>query len=75
VDIGNVEGRHVWIVLEGKGEDRKQDPTPKLVNDLRRKGVGKVRVTPKVPFILSLTIGFALQIVFGNLIFALMFLF
>jgi prepilin signal peptidase PulO-like enzyme (type II secretory pathway) len=45
------------------------------VSDLRKGGVKRVRVTPKVPFILSLTFGLALQLTLGNLVLALMFLF
>lgn len=75
MDAGKVEGRHVWIVMEGSGNDRKQDPTPELIKGLMRKGVKKVRVTPKVPFISSLTLGLAIQMVLGNLVFALMFAF
>jgi Flp pilus assembly protein protease CpaA len=76
MDLDTVQGHHVWIVADGEiGKDRKQDPTPLLVAELKRRGFTKVRVTPKVPFILSLTVGFIVQMVIGNAIFALMFLF
>jgi preflagellin peptidase FlaK len=75
-DLDSVQDKHVWIITDGEvGKDRKQDPTPELVSLLRRKGVRRVRVTPKIPFIVSLTIGFLVQIVVGNAIFAVMFLF
>jgi Flp pilus assembly protein protease CpaA len=74
--IDRVLGSHVWIIGGYEmGKDRKIDPSPRIVSDLRKKGVQKVRVTPKVPFILSLTVGLALQITLGNLVLALMFLF
>lgn len=76
VDLDSVMDEHVWIISEGGlGKDRKQDPTPDLISELRNRGLTRVRVTPKIPFILSLTLGFIIQMVLGNAIFAVMFLF
>jgi hypothetical protein len=75
IGLDDVMRGHVWVIGEGgTGTDGKQDPTPELVMELRRKGVKRVRVTPKVPFILSLTVGLMVQVVLGNVVLAAMFL-
>lgn len=71
MDIDKAMNGHVWIVLDGaEGGKSKEDPTEELIRNMKRRGVKKVRVTPKIPFILSLTIGVAIQAVLGNLILA-----
>ncbi|MDG6223891.1 MAG: hypothetical protein QCI82_00080 [Candidatus Thermoplasmatota archaeon] len=72
MDIEKTLNSHVWLVIDGvDGSKSKEDPTEELIRGLKRRGVEKVRVTPKIPFILSLTVGVAVQAVLGNLILAL----
>jgi hypothetical protein len=68
MDIDQLHGSHVWVVTKKEGRTEKEDPTSRVVNRLRKEGVKRVKVSPKIPFILSLTAGFLTQIVVGNLI-------
>lgn len=67
LDVDDLEGKFVWIYLKEDGKKRKADPTVDVIKDLRKKGVKEVRVTPKIPFIVSLALGFVVQVIFGNL--------
>jgi len=71
--VKDLPGKHVWVVMtEGMGDNKKQDPTDHLLSELRKRGVNEVRVTPKVPFILSITLGFILQLTLGNIVMLIM---
>ncbi|MBN1390358.1 MAG: hypothetical protein JXA22_06930 [Candidatus Thermoplasmatota archaeon] len=74
MDVKELPGSHVWVEIEKEGKKVKEDPTEKLVKGLMEKGITRVRVTPKIPFILSLTVGLMIHIVAGNLV-AMLFLF
>ncbi|MGA1821135.1 MAG: prepilin peptidase [Thermoplasmatota archaeon] len=67
LDVDDLAGRFVWVYIEEDGKRRKVDPTPEVIRDLVEDGKKEVRVTPKIPFIVSLALGFAAQVVFGNL--------
>ena len=75
MDVDELPGSHVWVVVESDGRKEKKDPTEKLVDGLKRKGIERVRVTPKIPFILSLTAGFITHAILGNLVAALFLIF
>ncbi|MFW3145734.1 MAG: hypothetical protein ACMUIE_02855 [Thermoplasmatota archaeon] len=75
MDIDKVEKAHVWLVFNVKGKSEKRDPTGKLVAALKRKGARKVKVSPKLPFIVFLGIGTVVQYIVGNLMIALFLLF
>ncbi len=66
-DVDRLEGRHVWIIHQEGGDKAKKDPTPSVIHALKKRGERRVWVTPKIPFILSLTLGFGIQVVVGNL--------
>lgn len=65
--LEEIPGKYVWVYKEKDGKKTKEDPTPEVLRDLREEGLEEVRVTPKIPFILSLAAGFVIQVVFGNL--------
>jgi preflagellin peptidase FlaK len=71
LDVDELEGSHVWVFVEGKDGKEKKDPTHRVITGLRKKGIERVKVSPKIPFILSLTAGFLLQLVLGNVVAAL----
>jgi hypothetical protein len=71
MDLDDVEGKHVWIVLHENGRRKKEDPKPDIVGTLRKKGEKRVLVTPKIPFILSLAAGMLVQVIIGNIVAAL----
>lgn len=68
-DVDSIQGKFLWVITDDK---EKKDPTPALVKELKRKGPDKVRVTPKIPFILYLFLGAIAQAVVGNLVVALL---
>lgn len=68
MDIDDVEGSFVWMIMDDR---EKKDPRPKLVASLKKKGVERIRVTPKIPFILYLFMGFAVHSIIGNIVLAL----
>jgi hypothetical protein len=68
LDVKDLEGRHVWVVIEKDGKKEKKDPTARTVERLKKKGVQRVKVSPKIPFILSLTAGYLVQLVIGNIV-------
>ncbi|MGA1847694.1 MAG: hypothetical protein ACMUHB_00005, partial [Thermoplasmatota archaeon] len=49
LDLDDLEGKHVWIVLRENGRRRKEDPGAKIIDDLRARGEKRVLVTPKIP--------------------------
>lgn len=69
-----IVGRHVWVILEHK-KKKKVEPTEKVQKRLKEMGLEKVWVTPKIPFILYLFLGFVIQMLVGNLVAILFFLF
>ncbi|MBN1539732.1 MAG: hypothetical protein JW939_06260 [Candidatus Thermoplasmatota archaeon] len=71
LDIDDIQGKHVWIVLEEEGRRKKEEPLPVLIGKLRERGEKRVLVTPKIPFILSLAAGMFVQVFFGNIVAAL----
>ncbi len=75
MDVDDLEGRHVWVLMENNGSKEKKDPTEKVIRKLKRRGENRVLVTPKIPFILSLTAGFAIQMVVGNIVGAMFMIF
>jgi preflagellin peptidase FlaK len=70
--VEGLSGKHVWVILEHK-KKKKVDPTEKLERSLSKRGVDKVWVTPKIPFIFYLFLGYLMQLTLGNLV-ALIFL-
>ncbi len=66
-DVDGITGKHVWIILEHKLK-KKVEPTDIIERRLKELGQDRVWVTPKIPFILSLFIGFAIQILIGNIV-------
>ena len=68
MDVEDLQGSHVWIVLKEDDRKEKKDPTRKVIEGLKKKGIKRVKVSPKIPFILSLTAGFLVQVVLGNLV-------
>ncbi|MGA1819470.1 MAG: A24 family peptidase C-terminal domain-containing protein [Thermoplasmatota archaeon] len=75
MNVDDLKGAHVWVVIEKDGKKEKKDPTEKLIKRLWKDGVKRVRVSPKIPFILSLTAGFVIHMVIGNIVAALFLLF
>jgi prepilin signal peptidase PulO-like enzyme (type II secretory pathway) len=71
-DVDGIAERHVWVILEYK-QKKKVDPSERLEKRLKKRGDERVWVTPKIPFILYLFLGFVLHILVGNLV-ALIFL-
>ena len=69
-----IVGRHVWVILEHK-KKKKVEPTEKVQRRLIEIGMEKVWVTPKIPFILYLFLGFLIQMIVGNLVAILFFMF
>jgi preflagellin peptidase FlaK len=80
IPIEDVNKKYVWLmekVEEGRRiivlfpkKNRQED-----VAALKEMGVGRVWVTPKIPFMIPLTVGFILSVVVGNLIFFIMWVF
>jgi len=68
MDIRDTPGKHVWIYVEEDGKKRKADPDEATVSKLTKEGKREVRVTPKIPFILSMVFGFLLQVSIGNVV-------
>ncbi|MGA1849116.1 MAG: hypothetical protein ACMUHB_07230, partial [Thermoplasmatota archaeon] len=71
LDLDDLEGKHVWIILRDDGRRRKEDPGAKIIDELRARGENRVLVTPKIPFILSLAAGMLVQVFIGNIVAAL----
>jgi hypothetical protein len=71
LDVDELEGKHVWVVVEKGGKNEKKDPTPKLIASLQKKRIERVKVSPKIPFILSITAGYLVQLFIGNMVAAL----
>jgi prepilin signal peptidase PulO-like enzyme (type II secretory pathway) len=71
-DVKGLTGKHFWVILEHK-KKKKVEPTQRIERRLKARGDERVWVTPKIPFILSLFIGYGVQMTLGNLI-AIMFL-
>ena len=67
IKLDEIQGKFVWIYVKEDGKTTKKDPTPDLLKSLKEDGIEEVRVTPKIPFILSLALGFVIQVVIGNL--------
>ncbi|MCK5774458.1 MAG: hypothetical protein KAH57_11770 [Thermoplasmata archaeon] len=74
VNVDRLKGKHVWVVLEDK-EKKKVDPTDKVIERLRRKKVKRAWCSPKIPFIVSIAVGFVVQAVVGNLVMILFLMF
>jgi preflagellin peptidase FlaK len=74
VSSDSIVGKHIWVILEHK-KKKKVEPTEKVQNRLKEMGVEKVWVTPKIPFILFLFLGYAIQMIVGNLVAILFFMF
>ncbi len=68
MDVERLKGSQIWVMVEENGKSSKEDPEEGLILRLKRSGTGRVRVTPKVPFILSLALAFIVQMVVGNLV-------
>ncbi|MEA3557662.1 MAG: hypothetical protein U9R75_00235 [Candidatus Thermoplasmatota archaeon] len=65
-DVEGLEGKFVWI-MENK---EKSDPTSRAIRRLKERGVDRVRVTPKIPFIMYLALGAVAHAILGNLVVA-----
>jgi preflagellin peptidase FlaK len=66
-DVDGIADKHVWVILEHKRK-KKVDPSERLEETLKRRGVEKIWVTPKIPFILYLFLGFIIQMNVGNIV-------
>jgi hypothetical protein len=71
LNVDDVEGKHVWVVLVEDGKKKKEEPRRSVIERLRRRGEERVLVTPKIPFILSLAAGMLVQVILGNIVAAL----
>ena len=74
MDIGRVENAHVWPM-----EDVSDGETvhlisgfedPEVLNRLRASGKDRVWVTPIIPFLVPITVSFAIIVFLGNPLFA-----
>jgi preflagellin peptidase FlaK len=80
-DLKTIKDKHVWLMdrLDDKGNVSSvlfpvsTEDEPDMVKKLKKKGISKVWVTPKIPFIIPMTIGFVFNFIFGCLIFVIMF--
>lgn len=75
VDITNVMGRHVWLMERVEDGVHKFYVKPRRNEDLKREiaelskaGFKRVWVTPKIPFIIPITISLILSTVLGNIL-------
>ncbi len=66
-DVDGIADRHVWVILEYK-KKKKVDPSERLERRLKKRGDEKIWVTPKIPFILYLFLGFILHMILGNIV-------
>lgn len=71
-----VEKGFVWPVerpaCRGGGSCKAaDDDVPELLEQFRLEGKEKIRVTPMVPFVIPLTVGFAITVLFGSPLFIL----
>ncbi len=80
--INEIPNKFVWLMERIENGKRKLQPFPKNSLDLRHElnllkkhGLKKVWVTPKVPFIIPLTLGLILVVVVGNILFLIIGLF
>lgn len=75
VDIGRAEARHVWPMQVVDGErlrwrfwHRPTDDLRTTYSHLRAAGVERIWITPKLPFMVPLTLGAILAAVIGNIV-------
>lgn len=66
-EVEGITQKHVWVILEHR-KKKKVDPTERLERTLKKRGMEKVWVTPKIPFILYLFLGFLVQMYVGNIV-------
>lgn len=76
--IDEVASKHVWLMEKVVDGNRVLVLFPKRsskeeLEALKRMGAKKVWVTPKIPFMVPLTFGFAISIIFGNFLIAILF--
>lgn len=76
MNIENAKEKHVWLleivdnekivqrVFVKRGEDKE-----KQIAELEKKGIKRVWITPKIPFIIPMLAGFILAFVFGDIMF------
>jgi len=74
ISSDKIVGKHVWVILEHK-KKKKVEPTEKVQKRLKEMGLEKVWVTPKIPFILFLFLGYTIHMIIGNLVAILFFMF
>jgi preflagellin peptidase FlaK len=81
MDLKSILDKHVWLMerIDDKGNIIKSsltssiEPDPETLKILTDKGRITVWVTPKIPFIVPMTIGFVINFLVGNLLFAIIF--
>ncbi len=78
VDVEHLSGKHVWLmenIVEGvprlHTRPRRDEDLGKEIELLKSAGVSRVWVTPKVPFIIPLTVGVVFVAIVGNIFFLL----
>lgn len=81
MDLKSIPEKHVWIMYRFDDNDNVRtvlspgdvENNVELISKLKKKGLKDAWVTPKIPFIVPLTIGFVLNYLVGNIIFALIY--
>ncbi|MBC7108112.1 MAG: hypothetical protein H5T41_04915 [Methanomassiliicoccales archaeon] len=78
VNIADIKSKFVWPLEYFDGDKIKLTIFPRSVDsveiqleDLKRMGIEKIWVTPKIPFLIPITISLLFSVVVGNLIFLL----
>lgn len=76
VPLDTVDKRFVWPVERpaccgGGSCEAVDEDIPELLEQFRKEGREKIRVTPMVPFIIPLTVGFMIMVLFGSPLFIL----
>jgi preflagellin peptidase FlaK len=81
MDLKKVLKSHVWLMeyVDDEGEHktvlfpRSGETESSEVTKLKKKGMKNVWVTPKIPFIIPMTIGFFMNFIVGNILFVIIF--
>lgn len=78
MDIDRVAGKHVWLMERIENDQhifyarpRSDEDLVQELGRLRERGLTRVWVTPKIPFIVPMLAGFVLTIIAGNVLFLL----
>lgn len=76
MDVADLAGKHVWLMERVEAGVHKSYVKPKREEDLQKEiaalsdaGIKRVWVTPKIPFIIPITLSLVLSTVLGNILF------